>query len=56
MKKREMKKIISTLSNVGSATKTHIMLCLLAALTKHNIPFAKFDFDLNTKPCSKPTH
>lgn len=38
MKKREMKKIISTLSNVGSATKTHIMLCLLAALkTQHSI-------------------
>lgn len=53
MKKREMKKIISTLSNVGSATKTHIMLCLLAALTKHNIPFAKFDFDFEHKTLFK---
>lgn len=48
-----MKKIISTLSNVGSATKTHIMLCLLAALTKHNIPFAKFDFDFEHKTLFK---
>ena len=40
-----MRKIITTLTNFGSGTKSHILLSLLAAAQKKGTVFAKYDFD-----------
>lgn len=41
----KQKKIITTLTNVGSATKSHIILALLAAAERKGVEIAKYDFD-----------
>ena len=43
----KQKKIITTLTNFGSGTKSHIILALLAAAEKKGVDIAKFDFDID---------
>lgn len=45
----KQKKIITTLTNFGSGTKSHIILALLAAAEKQGIKIAKYDFDKDHK-------